>query len=84
MRFELRKSLRSKIIEWGKHQCKSEFFFAVHSAAKGAWDDVKRDLQKHRISFDETNQIVEKFFDFGMISERQCTSYKEHFLEELN
>jgi hypothetical protein len=80
MRFELEQNLRLEIVNWGATR-EFKFHQAVISAAKGAWDDVRNDLRRNRISFAEANEIVEKFLEFKLVTKAQESWYKGQFLQ---
>ena len=80
MRFELEQNLRREIVNWGAAR-EFKFHQAVISAEKGAWDDVKKDLRRNRISLNEANEIVEKCLEFKLINKGQAFWYKNQFLQ---
>lgn len=79
------KMTNEEIIEWARTEKEKRnnplFFPAVHSALNGAWDDVRKDLRRGRITQAEADRIADKFFEIGRIDEFQCTFYKGQFAE---
>lgn len=80
IRLELDAMLRRRLINWGK-ETGGSFFFAVYSAAKGAWDDVQNDLRKGRITLDQANLIANTCVAYKLITIKQAEFYKDRFSE---
>jgi hypothetical protein len=79
VRFELDLMMRARLVEWGRNNQGEKFFFAVESASRGYWDDVRNDLRRDRITIDQANQIADKCVEYKLITGRQAEFYKAQF-----
>ncbi|MCP4543873.1 MAG: hypothetical protein GY832_42710 [Chloroflexi bacterium] len=75
--------VNKQIVEWAhveKEKRSNQLFFpAVHSALSGAWDDVRKDLRRGRITLRDANDIADKFLQVGKINDWQCHHLKGRF-----
>jgi hypothetical protein len=78
LRFELATQMRHHVIEWSR-QFGDRFFFAVYSATKGAWDDVRKDLKRGRISLEDTIRLIDKMLEVKLINRRMYDAYSGQF-----
>jgi hypothetical protein len=78
LRFELSLQMRNHVIEWSR-QFQPRFFFAAYSATVGAWDDVKKDLRRGRISKKEATCLIDKMFQVKLINQSQYGFYLGQF-----
>lgn len=78
LRFELASQMRNHVIEWSR-QFQPNFFFTAHSAIRGAWDDVRNDLRKGRISLEDGVRLIDKMLEVKLISQNQYRWYLGQF-----
>lgn len=69
VRFELAQMMRQRFVDWGRNRPGS-FFFAVYSAANGAYDDLKKDVVRQHITLSQGIEILDKMFEFKLINQQ--------------
>lgn len=79
MRWQLDQRMRAALVEWGRKQSNTFLFYAVESASRGYWDDVRGDLRKGKITLGQANQIADKCVEYRLIMQRQADYYKQQF-----
>ena len=78
LRLEMQQLARERLGEWGRTRG-FRFHMAVLSLAKGAYDDLLRDLERGRITLAEAEEIVDQFVAYHVTTPAQATWYKEKF-----
>ena len=78
LRLEMQEMARERLREWGRTRG-FKFHMAVLSLAKGAYDDLLRDLERGRLTLAEATEIVDQFVAYGVTTPTQATWYKEKF-----
>jgi hypothetical protein len=71
----------TQIMEWAQQFRNTAFTHAVHSALNGAWDDVRKDLRRNRITKEQADTIADKLFMTQRISEFLHGSLTQKFAE---
>ena len=66
--YEINLMLQQRFVDWGRTR-PGAFFVAVYSVANGAFDDLKRDVMRQRITIDDAGEILDKMLEFGLINQ---------------
>ena len=78
LRLEMQQMLRERLSEWGRTRG-FKFHMAVLSLAKGAYDDLLRDLARGRLTLAEADEIVDQFVAYQVTTPTLAAWYKEKF-----
>ena len=82
IRRELRALMVTAFLDWARAR-ERQFFMAAWSAVNGAWDDVRKDLRRGRISLNQAVQIAEKLLECKLINAEQLVWYQQQFLTAI-
>lgn len=68
LRFEISQNVRQQFINWGR-KSPGAFFFAVYSMSNGAYDDLKKDVIRGRITIEQSSEILDKMLEYRLINQ---------------
>lgn len=73
IRYEIENGVRQRFIDWGR-KSPGAFFVAVYSVANGAYDDLKKDVVRQRITVEQATEILDKMLEYNLINQflRDC------------
>jgi len=66
--YQLDQMQREYFLNWAKEFNDNNFFMSCYSSITGRWDDLKKDIARNKITFDQVNIIIDKLLSLKLIN----------------